>query len=257
MANESAGHLELGFSPPRIERVGDLLDATLRVFRRHAGLIARIVLTVFLPVEIIKNYLVYAAGAQDSFRQLVRIEQLLEMVFGSFTTPALIYAMLTVFRTGKPPPLREAYRWGRRQWARVFGNRWLAGMAFLGGLLLLVFPGLMFAVWFSLVDPIVTIEGDQQPHVLRRSRELTKGRRWMLLGSGVVFFAFFLLGVFIAALPAALLDLDHWLLSAATDSLLEVWYQNLHIMLLLAYLSLRASQGEAQPIAGVEGPAQP
>jgi uncharacterized protein YeaO (DUF488 family) len=39
-----------------MHRVGDLLDATFTVFRRHCLVIAKIVLVVFLPVEFIKNF---------------------------------------------------------------------------------------------------------------------------------------------------------------------------------------------------------
>jgi hypothetical protein len=44
--------------------------------------------------------------------------------------------------------------------------------------MLLVIPGIICAVWFALVDPIVAIEADEQNKVLRRSRELTEGFRW-------------------------------------------------------------------------------
>ena len=253
MTEASTGSLAIDFSVTPIRHVGDLLDATFTVFRRHFLVIAKIVLLVFLPVEFVKNYLLYVAGGQESLIRIIRIEQLLEMVFGSLTTPALIYALIAVFRSGPAPSLGEAFRWGRRQWARTVGNRWLAGMALVGGLILLVVPGFIVAVMFCLVDSIVAIEGDNQPHVLRRSRELTGGHRWMLFASGTVCLMLIVLAAFILGLPQGLLDVEHWLFDAVTDCLLDVWYQILHIMLLLAYLSLVAGRERARPAAGAGG----
>ncbi len=255
MANEAAGSLAIDFSVTPMNRVGDLLDATFTVFRRHFVMIAKIVLVVFLPLEFVKNYLLHAAGGQESLLRVARIEQVLEMVFGSLTTPALIYALIAVFRTGQAPSLQEAFRWGRRQWVRTFGNRWLAGMALLGGLILLVVPGFIFAVWFCLVDPIVAVEGDNQPHVLRRSRELSSAHRWMLFGSAAVCLLLIVVAAVILGLPQGFFDFEHWLLDTATDCILDVWYQILHIMFLLAYLSFVAGRGETHPLAGAGGAA--
>jgi hypothetical protein len=254
--NAATGSLAIDLPVTPIRQVGDLLDATLTVFRRHFLVIAKIVLLVFLPVEFAKNYLLYVAGGQESLLRLIRIEQLLEIVFGSPTTPALIYALIAAFRTSQAPSLRGAFRWGRRQWARTLGNRWLAGMALVGGLILLVVPGFIFAVMFCLVDPIVAIEGDSQPHVLRRSRELTSGHRWMLFAAGTVCVLLIALAAFILGLPQGFLDLEHWLFDAVTDCLLDVWYQILHIMLLLASLSFMAGREGLRPATGAGGAAQ-
>jgi len=226
MFNESAGYLEINFPVVKVDGVGNLLKATLRTWFANLGTVSKIVLMVFLPLEVIKNY-IYAAGAQDNLALIIRIEMLIEGVFGSLTVPALIYALITVFRTGSAPSIGESFRWGRRQWARVFGNRWLAGMAMLGGLILLIIPGIVFAVWFVFVDAIVSIEGDKQRHVLKRSRELTKGHRWMLFFSGVIAFILISLRAFILGIPLAFID--HWLLSAGGDCLLDVLYQILPI----------------------------
>lgn len=249
MSNKSAGYLEIDFPVVKIDGAGSLLKATLRTLFTNIGIVSKIVLTVFVPLELIKNYFIYSIGAQDNLAIIIRIEMLLESVFSSLTVPALIYALITVFRTGSAPSIRESFRWGFRQWARVFGNRWLAGMAMLGGLILLIIPGIVFAVWFVFVDAIVSIEGDKQPNVLRRSRKITRGHRWMLFFSGVIAFVLIFFAAAVSGLPLAFID--HWIISAVVDCLFDVVFQILPIMFLLAYLNFVSAEREAIPLAEI------
>ncbi len=251
MSNESVGYLEIDFPLIKVDGVGSLLKATLRTLFANLVIILKIILPVFVPLELIKNYFIYAAGAQENLALIIRVDMLLAGVFGSLTVPALIYALLAVFRTGNAPSVGESFRWGRRQWGRVFVNRWLAGMAIVGGLILLVIPGIVFAVWFVFVDAIVSIEGDKQPHVLRRSRELTRDHRWMIFFSG--FIALILLFLVGAVLGVPLAFMDHWLLSAIVNCLLAVIYQIIPIMFLLAYLHFVSTAKETIPLVETGG----
>lgn len=47
-----------------------------------------------------------------------------------------------------------------------------------GGLLLFIVPGVMFAVWFSVVTLVFAREGERGMAALRRSRQLVRGRFW-------------------------------------------------------------------------------
>jgi len=245
------GYLEIDFPVVKVDGVGNLLKATLRTMFANLGIVSKIVLTVFVPLELIKNYFLYSAVAQDILPLIIRIDMLLNFVFSSLTVPALIYALISVFRTGSAPSIIESFRWGLRQWARVFGNRWLAGMAVIGGLILLIIPGIVFAVWFIFVDQIVSIEGDKQRHVLRRSREITRGHRWMLFFSVVIVFVIIFLAGAVLSVPLAFID--HWLLSAIVDCLLDIVYHILPIMLLLAYLNFTSAERESVPNAETGG----
>lgn len=75
-------------------------------------------------------------------------------------------------------------KWG--QALRLFGTSLLAGLAILGGIVLLVVPGIIFAVWLTLVPYVVVDEGIGGIAALRRSRDLVRGRFWEIAGSNLL-----------------------------------------------------------------------
>jgi len=100
----------------------------------------------------------------------------------------------------------------------------------------LIVPGIIFATWFVFTDAIVSIEGDDQRHVLRRSRELTKGHRWMLCFSGLLLFVLICVIGFCSSV--ALAFFDHWVISTLIDCFLDIMFESLLVMFLMAYLYL-------------------
>lgn len=62
----------------------------------------------------------------------------------------------------------------------------LAGLAYLAGFLLLIVPGVMAAVAFSVTLPACAVERLGPVAAMRRSLELTRGQRWRLFGLFVV-----------------------------------------------------------------------
>lgn len=91
----------------------------------------------------------------------------------------------------------------RRIWPILVAGA-LAFLAFYGGLLLLLVPGILFALWFSLAVPVVMAEPVGPVKALGRSRALTRGYRWVLLGTFLVtFMAVTSLGLVLMAVSAA------------------------------------------------------
>jgi len=83
----------------------------------------------------------------------------------------------------------ESYR---RGWHKIFSYWWvslLVGFITLGGFFLLIVPGIIFAVWFSLAAFVLIAEDLKGMSALLKSREYVKGK-W-----GSVFWRFFFIGV--------------------------------------------------------------
>lgn len=71
---------------------------------------------------------------------------------------------------------REAYR---RGWHKILSYWWvsfLTGFIVLGGFLLFVVPGIIFAVWFSMATFILVAEDLRGMNALLKSREYVKGK---------------------------------------------------------------------------------
>ncbi len=84
---------------------------------------------------------------------------------------------------------------------QIIGTALLAGLAIVGGVILLIIPGVLFFVWFVLAIPVVVLERVAYRDALRRSRELSRGHGWRILGAFlvyllIIFVVFFVIGIF-------------------------------------------------------------
>lgn len=70
----------------------------------------------------------------------------------------------------------------------IIGISIVVGLAVVFGFLLLVVPGVFLAIIWSVVIPVRIVEGKGVFASMQRSRELTKGSRWMILLIGFIFF---------------------------------------------------------------------
>lgn len=76
----------------------------------------------------------------------------------------------------------------RATWPKILSWWWvclLAGLIVLGGFFLLVVPGIIFAIWFSLYIYVFILEDQKGLNVLLRSKEYVQGRWWAVLGRGL------------------------------------------------------------------------
>jgi hypothetical protein len=65
---------------------------------------------------------------------------------------------------------------------RLIAADLLYALVVIVGLILLVIPGIVFAVWYALLAPAIKIEGLRLRPAFRRSRELVRTRFWLVLG---------------------------------------------------------------------------
>ena len=81
----------------------------------------------------------------------------------------------------------QALGQGIRHWGRLFTTRFFAGVIVLFGMAALIVPGIILAVRYFLIDYVVVLEGVGGEAALRRSAELTKGRRWPIFWAAALF----------------------------------------------------------------------
>jgi competence protein ComGC len=128
----------------------------------------------------------FAAGGIDLLILLAILYFVIIFISQVLGQIALLYAVKdSQERIG----VMESYR---RGWHKIFSYWWvslLAGFITLGGFLLLIVPGIIFAVWFSLAVFVLIAEDLKGMNALFKSREYVKGK-W-----GGVFWRFFFIGV--------------------------------------------------------------
>ena len=236
------GYLKTDFLPPGGLSFGGLLTAAFSLFFGNFAMVTRIVLVVWLPLDGIKNFLIHASGAQEDLGLTFRVDSILNTLAGTWVAPALIYALWVSMRERREPSIREAYGWGSRFWRATLNNGILAGLAVVGGLLLLVIPGFVFLTWFLLVNAVVAVEGDRRNKVLSRSRNLTEGHRPMLFGLWLTTVVLGFLTVVLLSIP--LTFVDHWAVATLSDSIANLLVGFQTVLFLLAYLHLAKLKGD-------------
>lgn len=71
------------------------------------------------------------------------------------------------------------YAWG--QLASYVWIWFLTGIFVLAGMILFIIPGILMAIWYSLVIYVLVAEGKKGTQALKRSKELVKGYWWKVL----------------------------------------------------------------------------
>lgn len=227
--------------------------AAARLYLDHIGVLAALVLTVWLPGKVLLNAFLYSRPDIDGMTA-INAANIAESLLGPIEAGALIAALLAIAE-GRRPDYRGCLGAGFANWGRVFVARLLAGLAFLLGLVLLIVPGLVLLVRYALVDVVAVAERTTGSDALGRSATLTAGRRWSIFGAGLLYFGFAVLvqGV-LAALIALVPSLNNRWAATAADCLAEVVLAWFTVVLFLYYLEGRDAEDAPAPAAKAEAP---
>lgn len=162
---------------------------------------------------------------------------------------ALVYGLVTTLNTGTEPGVFECFRWGfRRSFSTGLAVLLTGFLTFLGALLL-VFPGVFLALSFSMVVPIIAIEGRGAIEAMGRSWDLSRGRRatiffstfaWSVALLLILFVATFFLGVVGAVLRSTVIG------PITTAFVVEMAGATGVVLSLVVYLGV-AHYGQAAP----------
>lgn len=85
-----------------------------------------------------------------------------------------------------PVTIKLALSTGWQNKGKYFSTSLLAGLAILGGFILLVIPGFIFGIMLAFCFAVLMFEGKSGTEAMGRSRELVKGRFWKTVGYLVV-----------------------------------------------------------------------
>jgi hypothetical protein len=247
-SDTAAAPFESAQTIPPFVTVGDLLKRSVSFYFANIQTIAAITLVVFVPVEIVKNLLEHAARVEDNIPLTMRVETVIESVFGSLVTAALLSSLKTKIDTGRALSLRDAFSAAGSRWGSVFAARFRSGLFVLVGIVLAIVPGVIWLVRYSLVDEVATLEGGgRAAQTMDRSRALVRGHGWKVFWAGLVSLVVVLTIQFIGGMISGLASV--WIVTAMVDSVNDVIYRFFAVLMLLMYLGL-GGRGAAPGIRG-------
>jgi len=189
--SEWFGGVEAGeVVPPTL--LGKLTFA-VRLFVGDFLLIAALILTVWLPGNLLANYVVDRIGGPID--QRVIASALMRVPIGALLGPIYAAGVIHVLAgrmTGNPTTYREAIRAGLSNWWRLFAARFVTGVLIFIGFLAFLVPGIWLSLRYSLIDPVVVLEKAGVRRSRLRSGELVRGKELEIF-SGVTLLTFFYL----------------------------------------------------------------
>jgi hypothetical protein len=246
-----------GTIPPKT--LGEILSAAFNLYKANAASLILIVAIVVVPLTFISSLFsnVVFEGSRHTAIILGQEVEVIDRSFGFFIAGALITALISVIiwavlqaailraaaqaTIGDPVDPQESYRFGFKRLGSVILLSILVGLAVIGGLILLVIPGLIFLFFLSVSVPVLIVENRRGTDAMSRSWNLVKGHFWHVVGVLVV--AGLIAGIVSSILRA--IGGDAWFLSwifSAIASIITAPFTSLVSVLL--YLDLR-SRSEA------------
>src|SRR3989344_1916391 len=104
------------------------------------------------------------------------------------------------------PTIKQLLSQGWKLTWKVFATSALEILAILGGLILLIIPGLIFSIWFTFTISVVVAENLSGTAALKRSKQLVKGRFWktvsyLLFPTAIIIAYSFITSAVAAAIP--------------------------------------------------------
>jgi hypothetical protein len=239
-----------GAALPRAMGIGEILGTALQLYRRHWRTLLAIAAVVVVPFTLVQYLLgdwvrargeVTSDGVVSTATWAVGIASLLAALAG-----LLMYLVLTGAITravaaevaGEDPGVEQSYRFGFHRLGSVLLVSVLIGLATIGGLILLVIPGIYIGVRLALGIEALVVEGRRGTQAMRRSWELVGGHWWHAFGTLVV--AGLLTGVVNAVITAPFGGTG-WLVQAVAAAVATVVTLPYGVLVgVLLYLDLRA-----------------
>lgn len=161
--------------------VGDILGDTWELYRKHFGHFIPIALIYFLILSGISLLLTLALG------WIGALLSAFVSVVGAFWLQGTLVEAIADVRDGRADlSIGETFGRARPHIWRLLGAGLLAGIGITIGLILLVVPGLILLTWWSLIIPLIVLEGVAVMDSFGRSRELVRGHGWTVFGVLIV-----------------------------------------------------------------------
>lgn len=227
----------------------DLFGAAFSLYRRAWSQLIAIAAVIVIPLSLLGSWIEQGASVEDpGSAGLSAVVILVSLITAGLLVVAVTRAVARA-AVGVEPTVSESYRRGLASALPVLVASFLAGIAVVGGLVLLVVPGIFLLGRFSVAAPTVVVEGARPVDALRRSFRLVRGRTLAALG---LLLLASIIGGMVEAILGAVFQ-GEWLESALASALAGVLVQPFTaIVIVLLYLDLRI-RSEALTPEGLRG----
>lgn len=171
--------------------IGRVISGTFGVIGRNFGAFALMALLLGgLPNLLVSFGQLWIAGGVKTFSPQVFAGSavgLIVMMVAAFVLQAAIVHATVADLNGRRVVVGESLKAGLSNWLPLLGLAILMGLGLMLGFLLLIVPGIILAVMWSVAVPAKVVEKIGVTDAFQRSRDLTRGRRWAIFGLFVIY----------------------------------------------------------------------
>jgi len=193
-----------------LDAVGDSFDfgrvvqRTFRVIGQNFGLFALSAILLVSAPSFIGTMLGLKSRLAGEYFSAGVIGGAIVAAFGSLLLQSLVVHTVVERMNGRAVGFGDALGVAARFALPLLGLGIVQGLGVLIGLLLLIVPGLILSVMWSVSTPCLIVEKRGIFASLQRSRDLTRGHRWSIVGIFLVYFVLsMILGIVVGVLGAA------------------------------------------------------
>ena len=162
--------------------IGDVLSQTFRIFFVDFFKLITMALIVYTPY-MVAHVLLPSQVDEFGFQQEHPVSLLLSIFLGPILSIAAIHAAIQRLR-GESATIGESLIVGFWRLFPVLVVNFLVVLAIVAGSFLLIVPGIIFAVMYSVAMPVCVVEKPGIMASMGRSQELTAGNRWHVFAVG-------------------------------------------------------------------------
>jgi serine/threonine protein kinase len=171
------------------EGVGSLLRRSFALYSEYFPTFLKISLLAHIPVILLALVLIFfdVAETRQWMPRVLRLAltivfNLLSVVINFVANSAIagttvLIVMQLILAPLRPVELRAAFAVLKKRWRPFFATSLRVGVRILLGFILLIIPGLVMMVRYTLYAPVVLLEGLKKKAALKRARELVKRSR--------------------------------------------------------------------------------
>jgi hypothetical protein len=195
-------------------QIGRVVSRTFSVLSHNAAVILIISALLMLPMLLVSFYttrtpaVIAAAGRSGAnllkFYETGAVSFLVLTICTYVLQAAVIRGTLT-YLNGEPVRLGDCLSAGFRSFLPIVVIAFLSLLGMTAGMILLVIPGIILALAWSVVIPVRVVENTGISESFGRSRALTKDHRWKILA---LFLLYFLAAVVIELVTAPFLGIS-------------------------------------------------
>ncbi len=163
----------------RVHSAGEVLRDAAHIYRKNTRVVFWTFMLPMAPAALLYGFVSARSSLGLGSSTAVNVLALALLFLCSIFSTAPLTIVLADICVGNSPSVIHAYRRAfDRSVGRLIGTFLLSLAIIMVGMLFLLVPGMVFAIWFSFVLTVGVLERRYGPTALKRSKELGKGFYW-------------------------------------------------------------------------------